>query len=157
MNRTRAAGIVVSAGTLLALLTGPRGPLGGFWRPVRMDSAPAGIELAGLIASGVVEAVAFGAALAVALLGGPLFARLTATPGRATTARLTTAWVLGAWWPHTALHQHVGLNPSALVGIELVFHAGTIVAAGALLWALAWRASPSAMSAGHRRRDGAAV
>jgi hypothetical protein len=144
MNRRPTAAIVMVAGTLVALLTGPRGPLGGFWRPVRTDSAPAGIELAGLVASGVVEAVAFGAALAVALLAGPLFARLTATPGRATTARLTTAWVLGAWWPHSALHQHVGLNPSALVGIELVFHAGTIVAAGALLWSLASRPARAA-------------
>jgi hypothetical protein len=157
MNRKRAAGIVVTVGTLVALVTGPRGPLGGFWRPVRMDSAPDAVELAGLVASGVFEAVGFGTALAVALLGGPLFARLTATPGRATTARLTTAWVLGAWWPHTALHQHVGLNPSALVGIELVFHAGTIVAAGALLWALAWRASPPVSSVGPGRRDGAAA
>lgn len=143
MNRKLAAAIIVSGGTVIALVAGPRGPLGGFWRPARMESAPAGIEMAGLIASGVVEAVAFGAALAVGILGGPLFARLTATPGRATTARFTTAWVLGAWWPHTALHLHVGLNPSALVGIELVFHAGTIVAAGALLWALASRPAPA--------------
>jgi hypothetical protein len=144
MNRKMTVAIIVIGGTILALLTGPRGPLGGFWRPIGMDSPPDRIELAGLVASGVVEAVAFGAALAVALLGGPLFARLTATPGRATTARLTTAWVLGAWWPHTALHQHVGLNPGALVGIELVFHAGTIAAAGALLWALASRRAPAA-------------
>ena len=137
MGRKLAAGTVVLGGTLVAFLAGPRGPLGGFWRPAPMDIAPAGIEMVGLMASGVVEAVAFGAALAVALFGGPLFTRLTVTPGRAATARFTTAWVLGAWWPHTALHQHVGLRPSALVGIELVFHAGTILAAAALLWALA--------------------
>jgi hypothetical protein len=144
--RTLSAGLIVVGGTLVALLAGPRGPLGGFWRPVQMDPAPAGFELGGLVASGVIEAVAFGAGLTLAVVGGPLFARLTSTPGRAMTARFASAWVLGAWWPHTALHLHVGLNPGALVGIELVFHAGTIVAVAALLWAIASRRAAASVS-----------
>jgi hypothetical protein len=146
MRRKVGAALIVVGGTLVALLAGPRGPLGGFWRPVRMDTQPAGLELGGLVASGVIEAIAFGAGLALVVLGGPLFASLTATSGRAMTARFASAWVLGAWWPHTALHLHVGLNPGALVGIELVFHAGTIAAAVALLWAIASRRAPASAS-----------
>lgn len=134
-TRTRALAIVLG-GTGIAMLAGPRGPLGGFWRPVELEAGPSGGQLAVLIGSGLVEAVGFGAALAVLLLGRPLLRQLTTTPARANAALLAAAWLLGSWWPHSSLHMHFGLTPGALAPLELIFHAGSIVAFAALTWAL---------------------
>ena len=136
MNKKIIAVIIVIGGAAVALLAGPRGPLGGFWRPVALDSPPTGFSLAGLRVAGLVEAVGFGAALTILALGRPMFRRMLSTPGRATAAQLATAWLLGSWWPHSALHLHYGPRPSALVGLELGFHGGSILAAGVLLWAV---------------------
>jgi len=137
MMRTRLTALaIVLGGAVIALLFGPRGPLGGFWRPVTMDRPPAGWQLAGLMGAGLVEAVGFGLALAVLALGRSTAHRLIAAPVRATAAQLATAWLLGSWWPHSALHQHVGLRPSALAGLELGFHGGSILATAVLLWAV---------------------
>lgn len=118
------------------MLAGPRGPLGGFWRPVELEAEPNGGQLAALIGSGLVEAVGFGTALAVLLLCRPLLRQLTTTPARANSALLAAAWLLGSWWPHSSLHMHFGLTPGALAPLELIFHAGSIVAFAALTWAL---------------------
>lgn len=133
MNKKLTAGIIIVGGTVLAVLAGPNGPVGGFWRPQTLDPAPSGAVLAGLMGSGLVEAFGFGAALAILALSRPLFARLADSPGKATTAWLAAAWLLGSWWPHSALHMHFGLDASALVVLELVFHAGSIVALALLL------------------------
>lgn len=136
MNKRVIAAIIIVGGGVLALVAGPNGPLGGFWRPLPLDPEPAGIQLAGLMGAGIVEAIGFGAALAVLALGRPLSLRLTRSPARATVAQLAAAWLLGSWWPHTGLHMHHGLNPDALVLLEVGFHAGSIVAAALLLWAV---------------------
>lgn len=130
--------VIVITGAIVALLAGPRGPLGGFWRPA-IDAHPEPWQLAGLMTAGLAEAIGFGLGLAVLLRGRPLLARLTATPARATTAQIAAAWLLGSWWPHSALHLHYGSTLSALAGIELIFHAGSVVAAVLLLWTLASR------------------
>ncbi|HEX6869705.1 MAG TPA: hypothetical protein VF163_01295 [Micromonosporaceae bacterium] len=129
-------------GTLLAILAGPQGPLGGFWRPQLMNPVPEGATLAGLIGARVFEAVGVGLALAALAAGRHVFIRLTSTAGRAVTAQVATAWLLGSWWAHSALHLHFGTAARALVAIEWVFHAGSIVAIAALILAL-WR-SPAA-------------
>lgn len=134
-TRTRALAIVLG-GTGIAMLAGPRGPLGGFWRPVELEAEPNGGQLAALIGSGLVEAVGFGTALAVLLLGRPLLRQLTTTHARANAALIAAAWLLGSWWPHSSLHMHFGLTPGALAPLELIFHAGSIVAFAALMWAL---------------------
>lgn len=113
-TRLVAAGITV-AGTVVAMLVGPDGPLGGFWRPEEVDPEPSGAVLAGLVGAGFLEAVGFGLALAILALGRPLFTRITTTPARATAAWLAAAWLLGSWWPHTSLHRHFGIDPGALV------------------------------------------
>lgn len=136
MNRKLIAAIIIVSGAVLAMLAGPNGPLGGFWRPAPMDVEPAGVQLVGLIGAGIVEAIGFGVALAVLALGRPLIGRLARTATKTTVAQLTTAWLLGSWWPHTALHMYYGMNPTALTVLEVVFHAGSIVAFGLLGWAL---------------------
>jgi hypothetical protein len=135
MNRKIVAAAIACGGTAFAVLAGPRGPLGAWWRPMSMPAHTHG-QTSALLTSGIIEAIGFGAAVAVLLVGRPVMARVASTPGRTTIAWLSTVWLLGSWWPHTALHQHFGLRPSALAPIELVFHAGSIITFAVLLWAL---------------------
>ena len=128
--------LVAVLGTLAAVLIGPRGPLGGFWAPAAGVPKPEGALLAGFVAEGMVENIAFGVGLAVLLLGRPWFVARTATAGRATAAWLAAGWLFVSWMPHAALHLHIGLQPAALLPIEWVFHAGAILAIAVLLWAL---------------------
>jgi hypothetical protein len=140
MNRKIIAAVAASGGTAFAMLAGPRGPLGGWWRPIPMPQPTTG-QTSALLTSGVIEAIGFGAAVTVLLVGKPFIASVASTPGRTTCAWLTSAWLLGSWWPHTSLHQHFGINPSAIAPIELVFHAGSIIAFGVFLWALIFTGS----------------
>lgn len=139
MNKGLKAAIIIVGGTVLAMLAGPNGPLGGFWRPLPIPDEPTGAVLAGLMAAGIVEALGFGAALALLALGRPLFLQATSTPSHATVAQVAAAWLLGSWWPHTALHMHLGVDPTGLMVLEVVFHAGSIVAFALLLWAVLTR------------------
>lgn len=127
---------VTVAGTVFAALVGPRGPLGGFWAPGPDVPRAHGALVAGFMAENVVENIAFGCGLAILLLGGRWFAERTASTARATTAWLSTVWLFASWMPHAALHLHIGMQPEKLLPVEWVFHAGSIVAIGALLWAL---------------------
>lgn len=135
MNRKIIAAVAAFGGTAVAILAGPRGPLGGWWRPIAMTQPTSG-QTSVLLTSGIVEAIGFGAAVAVLLVGRPAIARVARTAGRTTCAWLSAAWLLGSWWPHTASHQHFGLKPSALAPIELIFHVGSIIAFAVFLWAL---------------------
>ncbi|MHA6631752.1 hypothetical protein ACU61A_40485 [Pseudonocardia sichuanensis] len=127
------------AGTVLAALVGPRGPFGGFWTPAPEFPRVEGALRTGFVAENMLENIAFGAGIAVLLLGRRWFAARTATAGGATTAWLATVWLLASWMPHAALHQHIGMRPAALLPVEWIFHGGAIAAIGALLWALSGR------------------
>jgi hypothetical protein len=131
----RAVAVTVT-GTVLAALVGPRGPLGGFWAPAPEIPPPRGALLAGFVGENLVENVAFGLGLAVLIIGRRWFVERTTSPGRATAAWLASAWLLGSWMPHAALHLHIGLRPNALLAVEWVFHGGAIVAIVVLLWAM---------------------
>lgn len=144
MRRGATAAIIVVGGTVAAVLFGPNGPLGGFWHPLGIQLKPAGWELASLIGSGLVEAVGVGLALAILTVGRPWFTRFT-TPSRATALQLASAWLLGSWWPHSALHLHFGPDASALAGIEPVFHAGSVVVACVLVWSFVSSAARPAL------------
>jgi hypothetical protein len=135
MSRKIIAAMAVCGGTAFAMLAGPRGPLGGWWRPIPMQQ-PTGGQTSALLTSGVIEAIGFGAAIAVLVVGRPVIARFASTPARTTLVWLSASWLLGSWWPHTALHQHFGVKPSALAPIELVFHAGSIIMFALFLGAL---------------------
>jgi hypothetical protein len=124
--------IVTIAGAAFAAVIGPRGPLGGFWAPAPQAPHVHGAQLAGFLAENMLENLAFGAGLAVLLLGRSAFARAP----HPTTAWLAAVWLLASWMPHAALHLHIGMQPGALLPVEWIFHGGAIVATGALLWAL---------------------
>jgi hypothetical protein len=100
---------------------------------------------AGLLAENMLENLAFGVGLAILLLGRHWFLARTADAAKATTAWLATVWLFASWFPHAALHLHVGMRPSALLPIEWLFHGGAIAAIAGLTWALS-TASVSAPS-----------
>jgi hypothetical protein len=129
--------LITIAGAALAVLLGPRGPLGGFWAPAPDAPQVDGALRAGFAAWNIVESIAFGAGLAVLLLGRSWFVHRTASPAGATAAWLAAVWLFASWMPHAALHQHIGMRPAALLTVEWVFHGGAIVAIAALLAALA--------------------
>jgi hypothetical protein len=134
---------VALAGAAFALLIGPRGPLGGFWRPAAEAPTPQGGVLAGFVAEGFAEALAFGVGVAILLFGRSWFASRAATSARGTTAWLATVWLFASWMPHAALHLHIGLRPEQLLAVEWIFHVGAVVALAALLWALAPNTRPA--------------
>jgi hypothetical protein len=127
---------VAVAGTIVAVLAGPRGPLGGFWAPAANAPKPEGALLAGFVAEGLVEAIAFGIGMAVLFTGRRWFSERAASGARADTAWLATVWLFASWLPHAALHLHLGAQPAALLAVEWIFHVGAIVAVAALLWGL---------------------
>jgi hypothetical protein len=83
-----------------------------------------------------VENIAFGVGLPILVLGRRWFVHRTTT-----TAWLSAAWLLASWMPHAALHQHIGMQPAALLPVEWVFHGGAILAIASLLAALAGTAT----------------
>ncbi len=127
--------VVTVVGIAVAVLIGPKGPLGGFWAPSPETPRASGSVLAGLVAERMVESLVFGVGVATLLLGRRLFVARTATLDRATIAWLASVWLLASWMPHGALHLHVGAHPSALLPIEWIFHVGAIAAVVTLLWA----------------------
>lgn len=129
---------IAIAGTLVAALIGPRGPLGGFWAPSPMAPHPRGALLAGFIGENMLENVAFGLGIAILLLGRDWFVARTGNPARATVGWLAAVWLFASWMPHAALHLHIGMDAQRLLPVEWVFHIGAIVAVVTLLWALAW-------------------
>jgi len=134
---------VAIAGAAFAMLIGPRGPLGGFWRPAAEAPKPQGALLAGFVAEGIAEAIAFGIGVAILLLGRSWFASRTATTARGTTAWLAAVWLFASWMPHAALHLHIGLQPERLLAVEWIFHVGAVMALAALLWALTTNTRPA--------------
>jgi len=128
---------VVVVGAALALVFSPRGPLGGFWAPSAQFPKPEGAVLAGFIAEGIVEAVAFGVGVAILLFGRRWFTTRAATPTKGDIAWLTACWLFASWLPHASLHQHIGMQPAQILPVEWIFHVGNIVALSALLWSLA--------------------
>lgn len=133
----RRFGIIALAATVFAVLVGPDGPLGRFWAPDPDAPAAHGAVLAGLIGETMVENVAFGVGIAVLLLGRRWFAARTDTARAGHIARAATAWLLASWLPHAALHRHLGMQPSGILPVEWIFHAGSIIATVLLLWAFA--------------------
>lgn len=85
-----------------------------------------------------VEALAFGAGLAVLLLAGrPIKAMFGPRHARLGTAtHLALFWLLWSWWLHVALHNTSGMRPGRILFIEYAFHGSSLVAAGVVLYAL---------------------
>jgi hypothetical protein len=82
---------------------------------------------------GLFDALSLGAAVSFLIFGYPLVAAIGASSKDLTfAAYLSVVWMLGSWWAHSSLHQHVGFDLVPLLGIEYGFHV-TMMLAGAIL------------------------
>ncbi|MFN2388668.1 MAG: hypothetical protein ABR575_03550 [Actinomycetota bacterium] len=128
---------MIIAGVATALLFGPDGPLGGFWRPAEGSAEPSGLLIPGFIAVALAEGLALGIALAVLVFGRPWFNGLVPRPRLALAAWIATIWLLASWWPHTATHRFVGDDLGGLLAAEWIFHVTSMVAGAIVVVAIA--------------------
>lgn len=143
---------ITLAGGLAAFLFGPHAPLGRMVWPetLELNPAPAGVLVGLFTLIGAIEALAFGAGLAVLLLGREPIRRLfgPARSGLAAATHLSVFWLLWSWWLHVAMHTTSGLRPGRVLAIEYAFHASSVAAAAVLAYALSRLATaPAATSA----------
>ena len=130
-KRSRIA--VAAAGTLVAGLAGPNGPLGGFWGVEPTPGLEGGV-LGVLMLYSVIEALIFGIGLSWLIFGRDILRG----PG-AVAAHLAVGSALVSWFPHGAFHQSTAHdNWIGLALIEYGFHftmliAGLLVARHLLL------------------------
>ena len=89
--------------------------------------------LPGYIAVSVIEALAFGFAVAFAVFGWSAIRDLQ-LGARWLNGMLfiSIVWLVGNWWVHDSLHMHIGLDMNRLLYIELVFHM-TLLGCGVVL------------------------
>lgn len=94
----------------LAFFTGPR-----IW-PMGPDvPMPPANLLPGYIALSLIEALAFGFAVAFAVFGWPVIRGLDlGKPWLNKLLFVTLCWFMGNWWMHDNLHMHNGLNMHGL-------------------------------------------
>lgn len=132
--------VVTLAGGLVAFLLGPHSPIGQQIWPATLETSPppVGAQVGLFTLISAVEALAFGAGLAVLLFAGrpirALFGPQRA--GLATATHLALFWLLWSWWLHVALHNTSGMRPGRILFIEYAFHGSSIVAAGVVVYAL---------------------
>lgn len=129
---------VIVVGTIIAVLFGATGPLGGFWGVESGETDPSTGALAALIVASLVESLAFGVGLAWIAFGWPVVRGLSRP--LALPTYLAIAWALISWAPHTSFHQSVAEgNYGGLAAIEWGFHV-TLVIGAFIVAAFVWRA-----------------
>lgn len=134
-SRSKWAAVIVG-GTLVAIMFGANGPLGGFWGVETSDPEPAGAALASLVLASIIEAIAFGVGLAWIAFGWPL---VKDRGGLGLATYGAVAWGLVSWAPHTGFHQSIGEgNYGGLAAIEWGFHV-TLVIGAFIVATFVWR------------------
>ena len=89
--------------------------------------------LPGYIAVSVIEALAFGFAVAFAVFGWSAIRDLQfGARWLKGMLFISIVWLVGNWWIHDSLHMHIGLDMNRLLYIELVFHM-TLLGCGVVL------------------------
>jgi hypothetical protein len=107
------------------------GPI--IWPMSSQVPAPPPNLLPAYIAISLLEALAFGFAVAFAAFGWPAIRDLRlGTRWLNKMLFVTLCWFMGNWWIHDNLHMHVGLDMSRLVYIEYAFHL-TLLACGVIV------------------------
>lgn len=132
--------VVTLVGGLVAFLLGPHAPIGQQLWPATLETSPppAGAQVALFTLISAVEALAFGAGLAVLLFAGRPIRTMFGSrhAGLATATHLALFWLLWSWWLHVALHNTSAMRPGRILFIEYAFHGSSILAAGIVVYAL---------------------
>jgi hypothetical protein len=125
----RAALLTVGAGVPAFLLSRV------LWPPAPGSPEPTAGQLPWFVLLGILEALVFGLGVAFLVLGLSPLRRASARRGASPwPVYLVIGWSLVSWWPHDHLHQSVGADLNALLGIEYVFHVSLYVAGLVLAW-----------------------
>jgi hypothetical protein len=99
---------------------------------------PARLQLILLVARSAIDSPAFGLGVAFVPSELPLVRRIArGSLARAWITFLTTAWLLGSWWPHDNMHKRDGAGVGGLIVIEYLFHFSMVVAGEAIACVLA--------------------
>lgn len=124
---------VTLALTVFAVLVGPMGPLGGFWRPAPEAETPTGVQIPLFLVLAIAEGLTFGLGVAFLIFGYPLVRAIgPVSSGLTRAAHLSIAWLLANWWLHGSLHMHNGMDLAGLLVIDYAFHT-TLMIAGVIL------------------------
>ncbi len=138
--RPRTFLIITAAGGLVAFLLAPQAPIGQMLWPamLELDPAPVGAQVGLFMLLGAIESLAFGAGLAVLLLGREPLRRLfgPAHHRLATASHLAVFWLLWSWWLHVGMHMTSGMRAGRVLVIEYAFHVTSILAGAVLAYAL---------------------
>jgi hypothetical protein len=121
--------IVTLLVAIAAFLTEAGGPFGTFWAPASDMPTPVGAQIPLFMLLGAAEALALGLAVSFLLFGYPsLNMNAVVSPSLTRGAHLSIVWLLGNWWAHDSLHQHIGMHLDGLLRIEYGFHITLIIA-----------------------------
>lgn len=142
--RTRSRGrtfvSITATGGVGAFLLAPQSPLGQQLWPamLELDPAPVGVQVGLFMLLGVIESLAFGAGLAVLLVGGEPLRRLFGAQRvrLAAAAHLSVFWLLWSWWLHVGMHMTSGMRAGRVLFIEYAVHVTSILASAVLAYAL---------------------
>jgi hypothetical protein len=125
--------VTIVIGALVFLLS-PNAPLGRFWGHPAQEHTPQGIQRVFFILLNVIQSLAFGLGFTFLLFGWQHIKEIL--PGNknlSLAVYLAMAWSLISWWPHTSLHQIVGMeNITNLLAVEYVFHV-TVILGGVIM------------------------
>lgn len=126
-TRRRSWVAVAVAGSGVAMVLGPQGPLGGFWgAPGAEELGISGGLLVAFLAYGIVESVVFGLGLAWLLFGRGYLA----SGALGTAAFAAIGWTLISWFPHGSSHMALAHDDyRGLALIEYGFHVTMMAAA----------------------------
>jgi hypothetical protein len=119
---------------IFAFLASPNAPLGHFWGHTALEHTPQGIQLVFFMLLNVIQSLAFGLGFAFLLFGRQRINEILPNHQNLSFAvYLAMAWSLISWWPHTNLHQIVGMgNLTNLLAIEYGFHV-TVIFGGVVM------------------------
>jgi hypothetical protein len=118
---------------IAAFITSPGAPLGGFWgEPPHLS--PTRVQMALLMLLTAIQSLAFGLGAAFLIFGRPLVhAQLPTHRNLGLATYLSVAWSLISWWPHSNVHQTLGMGSlGGLIATEYAFHV-TLILGGSIM------------------------
>ena len=101
------------------------GPM--LWSPTQ-EVQPTSGQLPFLIFLSAIEALTFGAGIAILVLGTKRVKKYNQSNKGTIPAYIALLWLLLSWWPHDNIHIHNGMNLQGLIYIDYGFHLTLIIA-----------------------------